>query len=178
MKAIAEMTQTELAAYVQGHLMKRGIDVVLSGGAAVALYSQGKYVSMDIDLVKRYFTKRSAIVKAMHELGFTETGRHFKHPDTEYFVEFPAGPLAIGESQVQGIDELPLDTGVLRVISPTECVKDRLVLFYHWGDLQCLEQALMVAASHPIDLVEIEDWSRIEGKSDAFLEFRHRLEAG
>ena len=178
MKPIADMTQAELAAYVQGHLMERGIDVILSGGAAVALYSQGKYVSMDIDLVQRYFTKRRAILEAMDEMGFAETGRHFGHPDTEYFVEFPAGPLAIGESQVQGIDELPLDTGVLRLISPTECVKDRLVQYFHWGDLQCLEQAVMVAANHPIDLDEIESWSRIEDNLDAFREFRARLESG
>jgi hypothetical protein len=34
MKTISKMTQVELAAYVQSHLLKKGITVILSGGAA------------------------------------------------------------------------------------------------------------------------------------------------
>jgi hypothetical protein len=33
MKSIKEMTQGELAAFIQSHLREKGIDVVLSGGA-------------------------------------------------------------------------------------------------------------------------------------------------
>ena len=42
MKSIKEMTNAELAAFVESHLRKNGIDVVLSGGACV---------SMDLDLI-------------------------------------------------------------------------------------------------------------------------------
>jgi len=62
-------------------------------------------------------------------------------------------------------------TGMLRVISPTECVKDRLAAYYHFGDQQCLSQALLVAKSNKIDLDEIKRWSaveRMEGKYDLF----------
>ncbi len=54
MKSISEMDQAELAAYVQSHLRKKGIHVVLSGGATVALYSEGRYVSKDLDMVNIY----------------------------------------------------------------------------------------------------------------------------
>lgn len=47
MKSIRDMSQAELGAYVQSHLRNRGIDVVLSGGALVALYTSGKYISGD-----------------------------------------------------------------------------------------------------------------------------------
>ncbi len=175
MKPIGEMDQAELAAYVQTHLREKGIQVVLSGGAATVLYTSGAYVSMDIDLVNVYLTKRGELVAAMEEIGFSQQGRHFGHPGSAYFVEFPSGPLAIGNSPVREIHEIVLETGLLRVISPTECVKDRLVQYYHWGDRQCLAQAEMVAVQNHIDLEEIEAWSRSEGKLDAFKEFKAHL---
>jgi molybdate-binding protein len=51
MKDISRMTQAELAAYVQSYLRKKGIIVVLSGGAVVGIYSKGQYVSKDIGFV-------------------------------------------------------------------------------------------------------------------------------
>ena len=45
MKPINEMTQGELAAFVYSHLQESGIDVVLSGGAAVSIYTDNQYIS-------------------------------------------------------------------------------------------------------------------------------------
>ena len=58
MKAISKMNQAELAAYVQSHLREQEIEVILSGGAAVGIYSRGAYISKDIDLVNTHFTRR------------------------------------------------------------------------------------------------------------------------
>ena len=66
------------------------------------------------------------------------------------------------------MDEHKLPTGILRIISPTDCVKDRLAGYYHWNDLQCLEQASLVAEAIKIDLEEIERWSKVEGKLGEF----------
>ena len=68
--------------------------------------------------------------------------------------------------------------GVLRLLAPTECVMDRLAGFYHWNDLQCLEQALEVSRRQPIDLARIEQWSRKERAVEKFREFRERLARG
>ncbi len=159
MKHVRDMTQAELGAYVQSHLGAKGIDVVLSGGAVVAIYTSGKYVSPDLDLVNRYSAKRSVIKSAMEELGFQEAGRHFEHPDSEFFVEFPPGPLSLGEENIIRIVELEMETGILRIISPTDCVKDRLAWYYHDGDRQCLSQAILVSNEHQIDIGEIRKWS-------------------
>lgn len=175
MKRVRDMTQAELGAYVQSHLREKGIDVVLSGGAVVAFYTSGKYVSGDLDFVNRYGLKRSAIMSAMEELGFTEGGRHFEHPDTEYFVEFPPGPLVIGESYEIEVVERQLETGKLVLITPTECVKDRLAWYYHAGDNQSLYQAILVAKDQSIDLDIIMKWSEGEGKSEEFEEFKEKL---
>jgi len=81
---------------------------------------------MDLDFVNAGFTRRAAIREAMDALGFSEENRYFRHPDTELRVEFPPGPLGVGEEPVKQIDEIATDTGVVRIISPTDCVKDRL----------------------------------------------------
>lgn len=175
MKALSKMNQAEIAAYVQTHLEKTGIEVVLSGGAAVGIFSDGEYVSKDIDLVNTLFENRRNLDKAMNEIGFSAIGRHYEHPDTDHIIEFPPGPLHVGDGRVTNILRIKYDTGILRVISPTDCVKDRLAHYYHWGDKQCLKQALMVSAKHKINLKEIEDWSKSEGKLEVFLSLEEYL---
>jgi hypothetical protein len=175
MKSIKEMTQGELAAFIQSHLREKGIDVVLSGGATVSIYSSSRYVSWDLDLINPYSAKRRMLRETMQELGFHEEGRHFEHPDTQFFVEFPPGPLAVGMEPVKQIDEIKFSTGMLRIISPTDCVKDRLAAYYHWDDLQCLEQAVLVAQANKIDLEEIERWSKSEDKLDEFRRIKGQL---
>ncbi|MFO7891148.1 MAG: hypothetical protein R6V04_12530 [bacterium] len=175
MKSIKKMTSIELAAFIQDHLKAKDIDVILSGGACVTFYSNNKYVSMDLDLINISFTKRHDIREAMKEIGFTEEARYFIHPETKFFVEFPPGPLAVGEEPVRKIDEVKQSTGLLRIISSTDCVKDRLAGYYHWKDLQCLEQAVLVAAHAEIDLKEVENWSKKEGMEDKFEYFKAKL---
>ena len=172
MKPISNMTQAEIAAFIHTHLDNSGIRVVLSGGATVCIYSNDRYVSMDLDFVNQYRVNRSRISQAMSELGFEEVGRHFTHPETEFFVEFPPGPLMAGNDPITDIDQLSFDTGILRIISPTSCVKTRLAHFYHWSDRQCLQQAVLVVESHDVDMEEIADWSAKEGKREEFEEFR------
>ena len=175
MKPIGAMTQAELAAYVQSYLRDKGIELVLSGGATVAIYCENRYVSRDLDLINLYSAKRQVIKRAMEEIGFLEVGRHFKHPDTEFLVEFPPGPLSVGVEPVGRIDEIQLETGSLKIISPTDCVKDRLSAYYHWGDQQCLLQVIMVIEMHPIDIAEVRRWSKVEGKLEEFNRILPRL---
>lgn len=178
MKLIGDMTRLELAAFVGAEFGRRGINVVLSGGSCVSIYSREKYVSMDLDFVNAAFTKRARIEEAMVALGFRESNRYFQHPDTQFLIEFPPGPLAVGEEAVREIDEIGVSTGKVRLLSPTDCVKDRLAWYYHGNDRECLQQAILVAAARPVDLGEIERWSKAEGKGNAFLAIRNRLKTG
>jgi hypothetical protein len=175
MKPIEEMKQAELAAYIQTELRKAGIFVVLSGGAAVGIYSRGDYVSKDIDLVNAGFAERSRINRVLLSLGFQSVGRHYEHPKSDHIVEFPPGPLTLGDEPVETTNELSYETGNLEVLTPTDCIKDRLAHYYHWGDNQCLHQALLVAKNYDIDLTEIESWSKDEGQQDKFETIRDSL---
>jgi len=175
MKQIKNMSQVELAAYIQDSLQAEGIQVVLSGGSAVSFYSSNKYVSKDLDLINTGFARRSKIKSVMEKLGFEERGRYFIHPETTFFVEFPDGPLSVGEEPVKEVSEFELSTGTLKVLSATDCVKDRLCAFYFWNDLQGLEQAILVAKSQTVDLKEIKRWSKVEGKDREYKSFTDKL---
>jgi hypothetical protein len=170
------MSQVELAAYIQDALQANGIEVVLSGGSAVSFYSGNKYVSKDLDLINTGFARRSRIKSVMEAVGFKEKGRYFIHMGTSFFVEFPDGPLSVGEEPVKEVSEFALSTGVLKVLSPTDCVKDRLCAFYFWNDLQGLEQAVLVAKNQQVDLNEIKRWSKVEGKEQEFKAFTGKLD--
>ena len=102
--------------------------------------------------------------------------RYFRHPDTDLLVEFPPGPLGVGEEPVKQIDEIQTGAGVLRVISPTDCVKDQLTWYYHDKDTECLRQAVLVANCTSINLKEIERWSKVEGRSDEFAHIKVQLQ--
>lgn len=162
------MTRLELAALISSAFQQADINVVLSGGSCVSIYSEDKYVSMDLDFVNAMFTKRDHIRSVMESLGFKEENRYFRHPATDILVEFPPGPLGVGQEPVKQIDEIKTATGVLRIISPTDCVKDRLTWYYHDDDKECLRQAILVARHNDIDLDEIERWSKVEDKADLF----------
>jgi len=174
-KKIKNMDQVELAAFVQSHFQKDGIQLVLSGGGAVMFYSQNQYVSKDVDLINVDFIKRSRIRNAMESIGFHEKGRYYLNPETEFLVEFPNGPLSVGEEPVKEIIDVELSTGTLRVISSTDCVKDRLCAFFFWNDQQCLAQAVMVAENQKVDLIEIARWAFAEGKEQEYQIFKGKL---
>jgi hypothetical protein len=175
MKQIKSMSQIELAAFIQDSLLEEGIHVVLSGGSAVSFYSSNQYVSKDLDLINTRFAKRSKIKAVMEKLGFEEQGRYFVHVGTKFFVEFPDGPLSVGEEPVKEVSEFELATGTLRVVSATDCVKDRLCAFYFWNDQQGLAQAVLVAKDQEVDLKEIKRWSKGEGKEQEFKLFKAKL---
>ena len=70
---------------------------------------------------------------------------------------------------------MTFETGQLRILSATDCIKDRLAAFFHWDDMQCLEQAVRVAGGNKIDLDEIHRWAVKEGHEGKFNEFNRRL---
>jgi len=174
-KSLAQMSLAELAAFISSHLSSHGINCVLSGGACVSIYSSNKYQSFDLDFIENISTDRRIIRSALKEIGFFEENRYFKNPTTPFIVEFPPGPLAIGSEPVKEIASIELSTGKLTLLSPTDCVKDRLAAYYYWNDLQCLEQAVMVAANNVIDFNEVERWSRVENKYLDFLKIKGRF---
>ncbi|HEX7046292.1 MAG TPA: hypothetical protein VF275_01795 [Gammaproteobacteria bacterium] len=169
------MSPEELAAFICQSLTDAGIVVTLTGGGCVAVWSNGEYESKDLDFVEQGTVPRREIRAVLKDAGFNEDGRYFIHTETDFFIEFPAGPLAVGGEPVGAISERKTATGMLRLLSPTDCVKDRLAAFFHWNDHQALDQASLVARNQKVDLEEIRRWSKAEGEITKFETFRKHL---
>jgi hypothetical protein len=165
----------DLAAVICDACKRNGIDIVLSGGACVSIYTRNAYESFDLDFVLLSHVRRKMIRPVLEALGFREDGRHYRHPDTPYIVEFLSPPLSVGGEPVREINEIRRGKMILRLLSPTDCVKDRLAAFYHWNDKPSLDQALMVCKDNPVDLREVRRWSMNEGMKDKFKLFKEAL---
>lgn len=165
-------TEKELWEYIAVHLKRRGIDTVLVGGAVVAIYSKGAYQSGDLDFVKESILVTN-LEESMNEIGFKKKGRHFVHPKCKHiFVEFPGGPpLGIGEDNSIVPDEVEVEGTKIKILSPTDCVKDRLASFIHFKASEALDQAVLVAKNQEVNLTSIKRWCKNEGSEWAFDEF-------
>jgi len=175
LKTIADMSAEELAGLVCQALKDAGVVVTLTGGACVAIWSKGKYVSADLDFIEEGPVPRRKVRDVMKRLGFKERGRHFFHADTKFFVEFPTGPLMVGNQRIERVAERKTSAGSLRLLSPTDCVKDRLAAFFHWNDRQALQQALLVAKAQKVDLKDIHKWAEAEENETKFRLFKQML---
>jgi hypothetical protein len=175
MKKIIDMNMKELGGLICDALKVKDIHVVLSGGSCVEIYSRGEYTSWDLDLINQYNEQFKKIHAVMDELGFKERERYFVHEDTKYFIEFPSGPLGVGDAPVEEIAEIDTEAGVLRLLTPTDCVKDRLAAYYHWNDEQSLQQAVWVAQQNDVDLESIKKWSIKESSEQKYLNFYNKL---
>ncbi len=177
MKTVKDMSMEELAAFVCEALEKEGIETVLSGGCCVELYSKGRYTSDDIDLIDRFNGGHRKIKEVMQTLGFKEykMKRYFVHKDTPLFLEFPRGPLGVGDAPVTNIAHRQTETGTLKLLTPTDCIKDRLSAYYHWDDKQSLQQALWVAEENVFDMDAVKSWSEHEAMMEKFSDFASAL---
>jgi hypothetical protein len=169
------MSLRDLAVFISDHCRRNGIEVVLSGGACVSIYTHNKYLSYDLDFVLLRYTSQKKVKTTMESVGFREDGRHFRHPETPYIVEFLSPPLSVGEEPVRDIREIRQAGKVLKLLSPTDCAKDRLAAFYHWNDKQSLGQAVLVCRDTEVDLKEVERWSTKEGMKGKFSQFKKAL---
>jgi hypothetical protein len=174
---LSKLPITELAGLICESLKKAGVKATLSGGACAEIYSKSKYVTGDLDFVVNYLWPQNdkIIDTVMSSLGFKRQGRIFVNPSVSYSVEFPPGPLSVGEQYLIEPVEIELQNGNLLLLSPTDSVKDRLTSYLYGNDAQCLDQAVMICQMNNVDLGNIKDWAKREGRPDRFEEFLAKL---
>ncbi|MFZ4099959.1 MAG: hypothetical protein ACOYKZ_06520 [Chlamydiia bacterium] len=172
---LSNIALVDLAALVSETLRKYHIDAVLVGGACVSIYSDNRYESSDLDFV--CYQSLNAIEAALRELHFVRQGRLFTHRECPYFLDFVNPPVAIGHEPIHQFNLLKTANGCIKLLSPTDCVKDRLAAFFHWKDIQSLEQAIMIAKETDIDLDQVKQWARSEDQADKLETFLTKLGA-
>lgn len=174
-----ESTLADVCFVVSKALEAHGIAAVLTGGSAAAVYAPHVYTSYDADFVLDHDEPLIEVADALGSIGFNRDGksRMFVHPDTKYTIDFPRGPLAVGGDYVHETSTLRNGDMTLRILSPTDCVRDRLAHFYHWDDYTALTAAVGVAAAN-LDNVSMDllrSWSTREENVSKFAEFERRL---
>jgi hypothetical protein len=112
----------------------------------------------------------------MKELGFDkDRSRMYAHPNTQFTVEFPGTAALVGNELINEFNEFETRAGILKLLTPTDSAKDRLAAFYHWNDRQGLDQAVWIAAAHPVNLSDIARWSKQESQTEKYLQFLDAL---
>ena len=164
-------TIVDVAAAVASALRDAGFDAVLTGGACASIYSAGAYVSHDLDFIIRSGGKRAELDTALAAAGFRRVHDRYVHPKTPFFVEFPRGPLSIGDDTNIRPARLKLGALTIAALSPTDSCRDRLAAFYHWSDRQSLRSAVEIAVRERVNMAAIRRWSDNEGASEKFEEF-------
>lgn len=171
-------SEEELWRYVAWHLEGEGIRSILVGGAVVAIYTKGLYRSGDLDMVPDDMG-REGLERALAKIGFEPTSsRYFKHPECQHlFLEFPRGPVEIGEQYPVTPAEVSLEGRTIRLLSPTDSVKDRLAGYIHWKSRANFDQAVLICRSQQahVDLEDVRKWCATEGGTEAFKELASRL---
>jgi hypothetical protein len=176
-----QCTEEELWRYVAWHLEGAGIRSVLVGGAVVAIYTEGLYRSGDLDMVPDDY-HRDRIEDVLRGLGFEPSkSRYFRHPSCPHlFLEFPRGPVEIGEEYPVTPAEIEVEGRKLRLLSPTDSVKDRLAGYIHWKSRANFDQAVLICRcqSARVNLEHVQRWCEKEGGAAAFEELTRSLGQG
>lgn len=168
-------TLADVAFAVCTALDRVGTRAVLTGGSAATYYAPDAYQSDDLDFVIAFSAGEGQ--QALFDLGYERVGDFYRHPDSPFPLEFPPGPLAVGDDRIESWHTARRDGEVLYVLSPTDSCRDRLAALLFWTDYSGLEQALAVcrATWEDIDLPAIADWCRREGKQREHDLFAKRL---
>lgn len=162
---LTNLTLEELASYVCNELEKRNIKVVLSGGSCMELYTNAMYSSYDIDFVMQYSYSVNQIEKNMIELGFQIDGKYYILDGSKFFIEILTPPVAVGDEFIQNFASRVTKVGTLKLLTPTDCIKDRLCGCFLHNDKHCFEHALAVASKNIVDIDNLKKWSKNEDKS-------------
>jgi hypothetical protein len=167
-----------LAARISAKLSEHGIRAVLCGGSCVAIYAEGRYVTRDFDFVLRSSYADSEVAAALAEVGYRpdpSVSGAFTNPAEEMIVDIRPAPPSLGDEPIGEPAALAAGRYRLVLLSPTDCVKDRLTHFFYYRDRQGREQAILVCLAQRVNMREVGRWSRAEGQGSGFAEFRREL---
>jgi hypothetical protein len=161
-------TLTDVAFAVCTALHQTGAVAVLTGGSAATYYAPHAYQSRDLDFVITMRGSNSA--SALDALGFKLKSNFYVHAASPFTLDFPPGPLAIGDEEVTTWATVTRGNERLFVLHPLDSCRDRLASLLFWNDFSGLDQALAVhrARRAEIDLEDLRAWAQRERQLKKF----------
>lgn len=158
----------ELAAFISQFLRENKVDCILSGGACVSIYTDNKYMSDDLDFVPYKTIDSKKLQELLSKIGFSPKNRYYINKTTKYFIEFPAPPPTISDDYIENENFIEARGYSLKLLTPLDCVKDRLCSYFFFNDEQCMHQAILVIKEYDIDISEQKKWATKEGETGKF----------
>lgn len=150
----------KIASVIAEAFSEIGIEPILVGGAAVAFYTDGRYVTADIDLIAPSGKDVDTVMKG---LGFSRLGKDFINERLKIYIEFPSSTLGPTERY----NRVKLKNVGVRVISLEDLVVDRLCAFKFWRSSVDGLNALMLLECGRVDRERVERRAREEDAIDA-----------
>jgi hypothetical protein len=156
-----------LVAWFQGLFGERSEAPVLVGGAAVELYTNGAYVTGDLDFVG--FMTDTVSARLQTE-GFRRQGRHWVHREGGIFIEMPAQMF----DRAVRVDSIEIGELSIRVLSPEDVLVDRLAAWKFWRSSLSGVNAYLIwnDRGSEMDSEWLERLAGMEGVEDALVKLR------
>src|SRR5205085_194260 len=171
----AGSTLADVAFAVCTALERGGITAVLTGGSAATYHAPAAIQSDDLDfIITMHAPNGDALLRS---IGYGRQADYYVHDASPLPLEFPPGPLAVGDDLITSWQTVRRRREVLHVLSPTDSCRDRLAGFLFWNDFASLEQAIAVHAAcrDRVDLDRVRDWCVRERQPHKYDLFARRL---
>ncbi|MGB6500316.1 MAG: hypothetical protein WBG19_02790 [Thermoplasmata archaeon] len=119
-------------------------DLVVVGGSAMEIYTEGAYVSGDIDVCG----PRDTIAAVLERWGFNQPGREWARLDWKIVLDV-VGPRVSGSMRLSRVVSTPY--GQVRVGSIEDLIIGRLALIKFWNEPDEYPNALLLVALPKLD---------------------------
>lgn len=140
-------------------------DVVVVGGSAIEVYTEGGYVSGDIDLC----APADAVVPVLERWGFKQPGREWVRLDWRIVVDI-VGRFPSGSTTHTRVVETPY--GPVRVGAVEDLILGRLALIKFWNETEESVNARLLAELPGIDWSYLEVRAKQESVYDLLKELQ------
>ena len=147
-----------------------GSGLIIVGGSAIEVYTRGRYVSGDIDIVG----PKKQLGEVLEEWGFRNEGRLWHRADWGIAVDVVSSEYTGDLARTR---QITTPFGPIRIAAIEDLLVKRLASAKHWRIPADVEQALLLALGYPDEI----DWSYVEVRakeyhvSDLLSDLRRRM---
>jgi len=147
-----------------------GKDVIVVGGEALELYTQGSYSTGDIDIKGQ----KKTLEKVLKKFNFKKVGRLWINEYLDIYIDWQGENLDEGEEGKKRVNTIIIEDELeIKVLSFEDLIIDRLKSSKRWGDMDGLMWAKVLVdikkkSGQKVDLNYLKKRAKAEKVEDLF----------
>jgi len=145
-------------------------DLVVVGGSAIEVYTEGAYVTGGIDIC----APGAPVTSVLKRWGFQRTGQEWARLDWRIVVDIVA-PLPSGSMRLTRVIDTPY--GPVRIGGVEDLILGRLAMLKFWNEAGEVANLRRLAVLPDVDWDYLEDMARRSDVDDRLAQLRHDLRA-